>query len=161
MSAPKRDPQLEEMIDAAVMGDPTSPWDTDPKYPGGKDLESMFNGGDQQALLWAVTFSARERKPAPEWAAEALADIMYRMATGEFETWDEAFGRMFPRKKRITMLLKARDMINAYNRVIELSKDNPIGSILFQRIGDELHIGKNAVGDYYARVRDWVKARRK
>jgi hypothetical protein len=164
MSAPKRDPRLEEMIDAAVLGEP-SPWDTDSKYPGGKDFELMFNRGDKQALLWAVMFPARKGKPAPEWAAKALANVLYEAATGNFKSWDEAFGRIFARKKRTTMDKMARKMLAAYDRVIKLNSDdpkaNPIGNILFWEVGQELSIGRNYVSQYYARVRDWVKSRRK
>jgi hypothetical protein len=155
---------LEEMIDAAVLGEP-SPWDTDSKYPGGKDFELMFNGGDKQALLWAVMFPAREGKRVPEWAAKALARVLYDAAVGDFDSWDEAFGRIFARKKRTTMYKKAREMLAAYNRVIELNREdpkaNPIGNILFAQVGEELSIGRNRVSQYYARVKNYLKSRRK
>jgi hypothetical protein len=164
MNARKRDPLLEEMIDDAVMGKP-SPWDTDSKYPGGRDFESMFNGGDKQALLWALKFSARERKPTPEWAAEALADVLYEAATGKFDSWDEAFGRIFGRKKQATMEKKARQMLAAYDRVVELNrenpKENPIGHLLYEDVGAELGIGRNRVAEYYGRVKKYLEARRK
>src|SRR4029450_8817315 len=162
--APNQDSLLEEMIDAAVVGKP-SPWDTDSKYPGGKDLESMFNAGDKQALLWAIKFSARERKPAPEWAAEALADVLYEAATGKFESWDEAFGRIFARKKRATMYRKARQMIAAHDRVVELNrengKENPMGRELYEKVAKELGSNRNYVAKYYARVKDYLKQKRK
>jgi hypothetical protein len=165
MSPPKRDPRLEEMIDAAVMGDSTSPWDIDPKYPPKGTLQDRFNAGEKQILLWAIKFSAREGKPVAEWAAKALADVLYEAATGKFDSWDEAFGRIFARKKKTTMYKKAREMLAAYDRVIELNrenpKDNPKGNILFARVAEELHIGKNRVAEYYAGVRDFVKSRRK
>jgi hypothetical protein len=162
MSPPKRDPRLEEMIDAGVMGDSTSPWDIDPKYPPKGTLQDRFNAGDKQILLWAIKFSAREGKPVPEWAAKALADVLYKAATGKFASWDEAFGRIFGRKKRATMLAKARDMISIYDRVVdEKRKGNPIGNPLFEQIAEELRISHNTVARYYARVRDYVKARRK
>ena len=63
------------------------------------------------------------------------------------------------------MYQKARQMINAYNRVIELNREdpkaNPIGNILFAQVGEELSIGKNTVSKYYARVRDYVKSKQK
>jgi len=161
-AAPKRDPLLEEMIDAAVMGDP-SPWDIDPKHPAIGTLQERFNAGDKQILLWALKFSARER--APQWAAEAIADIMYRMATGEFESWDEAFGRMFPRKKRIPMYRKALLMIRAHDRVVELNrenrKENPIGNGLYERVAKEIGSNRNDVAKYYSRVKNYLKQRRK
>jgi hypothetical protein len=159
--APKRDALLEGMIDAAVMGDPTSPWDIDPKHPVIGTLQDRFNAGDKQILLWTLKFSARERKPAPEWATEALADVLYEAATGKFESWDEGFGRIFARKKRTTMYKKKREMLAAYNRVIELSKDNSIGYILFARIGEELAIGKNRVAEYYGRVKKYLEKKDK
>ena len=57
------------------------------------------------------------------------------------------------------MYKKKREMLAAYNRVIELSKDNSIGYILFARIGEELAIGKNRVAEYYARVKNYLKQR--
>jgi hypothetical protein len=156
---------LEEMIDAAVLGDKTSPWDIDPKHPPVGNFQDRFNAGDQQILLWEIHFSAREGEKVPEWAAKALAKIMYEAATGKFDSWDEAFGRIFARKKRATMYKKAREMIAAYNRVIELNrenrKDNPIGNKLYEQVGEELCIGRNRVAEYYARVRNYVKSRRK
>jgi hypothetical protein len=152
---------LEEMIDAAVLGDKTSPWDIDPKHPPVGNFQDRFNAGDQQILLWEIHFSAREGEKVPGWAAKALAKIMYEAAAGKFDSWDEAFGRIFARKKRATMYKKAREMIAAYNRVIELNrenrKDNPIGNKLYEQVGEELRIGRNRVAEYYARVRNYVK----
>src|SRR5262245_20480146 len=164
-AAPKRDPLLEELIDAAVMGDPTSPWDIDPKHPAIGTLKDRFNAGDKQMLLWALKFCAQERKPAPEWATEALADVLYEAATGKFDSWDEAFGRIFGRKKQATMEKKARQMLAAYNRVIELHgenpKQNPIGNLLYEDVAAELGIGRNRVAEYYARVKNYLKQRQK
>jgi hypothetical protein len=164
-AARKRDPRLEEMIDAAVLGDTTSPWDIDPKYSAVGSLQDRFEKGDNQLLLWAIHFSARKGEPVPEWAAKALAEVMYGAATGEFESWDEPFGRIFAKKKRATMYHKARQMIAAYDRVIELNrenpKDHPKGNELFSRVGADLRIGRNTVSKYYARVRDYVKAKQK
>ncbi|MGC2827670.1 MAG: hypothetical protein WA322_26150 [Pseudolabrys sp.] len=163
--AHKRDPLLEMMIDDAVLGDKASPWDIDPDHPPDGSLQDRFNAGDKQILLWAIHFSARKRNQVPEWAAKALAEVVYEAAVGEFDSWDEAFGRIFKKKKRATMYQKARHMIDAYNRVIELNREdpkaNPRGNILFARVGEELHIGKNNVSKYYARVRDYVKSKKK
>ena len=61
---------LEEMIDAAVLGDKTSPWDIDPKHPPVGNFQDRFNAGDQQILLWEIHFSAREGKPVPVWGGK-------------------------------------------------------------------------------------------
>src|SRR5262245_2621144 len=165
MSAPKRDPRLEEMIDAAVLGDPTSPWDIDPKHPPDGSLQDRFDAGDEQILLWAIMFPAREEKPVPEWAAKALANVLYEAATGKFDSWDEAFGRIFGRKKQATMEKKARQMLAAYDRVVELNrenpKENPIGHLLYEDVGAELGIGRNRVAEYYGRVKKYLEAGQK
>ena len=96
--ARKRDPRLEEMIDAAVLGDTTSPWDIDPKYPAVGSLQDKFEKGDNQLLLWTIHFSARKGEPVPEWAAKALAEVLYAAAAGEFKSWDKSFGRIFGEK---------------------------------------------------------------
>ena len=115
--------------------------------------------------MWAIHFSARKGEKVPEWVAGALAKIVYGAAGGEFDSWDGAFGRIFARKKRVTMYQKARHIIDAYNLVIKLNREdpkaNPIGNILFAQVGEELHIGKNAVSKYYARVRDYLKAKQR
>ena len=75
----------------------------------------------------------------PVWAAKALADIMYEAAIGKFD-YGMKRSRIFARKKRATMYKKAREMIAAYNRVIELNrenrKDNPIGNRLYEQVGE-------------------------
>jgi hypothetical protein len=100
-------------------------------------------------------FSAREGKRVPEWAAKALANVLYEAATGKFDSWDEAFGRIFGRKKQATMEKKGREMLAAYERVVELNrenpKENPIGYLLYEDVAAELGIGRNRVAEYYGR----------
>jgi hypothetical protein len=138
MSAPKITPLLEEMIDRAVMGKP-SPWETDPAFPPKGTFEERFNAGDKQILLWEIMYSARRGKPAPEWAAKALKDIMYRMAAGEFKTWDEPFGRIFAKFRRPKKIRGRALMFVVHERVMELKKaGEKIDNALFGRIGKEL-----------------------
>jgi hypothetical protein len=63
------------------------------------------------------------------------------------------------------MYKKRCEMLAAHDRVVELNrenpKENPIGNLLFEEVGAEFGIGKNRVAEYYARVKNYLKQRRK
>jgi len=145
------------MIDCAVKSG-EGPWETDSRYPAKGDYEKRFDGGkgDRQILLWTIMYSARNKELVPEWAAKSLEDIMYRMAEGEFETWDDAFGKIFAFRKRPKKIRGRARMFKVYERVLELKKSGEkINNELFARVGKEFGIGtigaattiKNLYGD--------------
>src|SRR5262249_16717831 len=103
---------LRDIIRRSVMGK-SKLWPIDPRYPAVGSLEDRFNGtvnkgaGDKQILLWTIDDSLQNREPIPDWAANALHDLVYQAAEGEFRSWDDAFGKLYApgkRKRRIQHL---------------------------------------------------------
>jgi hypothetical protein len=146
---------LKEIISRAVKGE-SSPWpiDPDPAYKAEGSFEDRYNAGDKQILLWAIDDCAQRGEPVPEWAAEALSDILYRMATGEFATWDDAFGKIFANGYRQGGMRTLSRMFDVWFRVKQLSGEGqPIGDGLYDRVGRELGVGgKTTVANLYREV---------
>jgi hypothetical protein len=146
-----------EMIDRAVKSG-EGPWEIDPRYPAEGDYEKRFDGGkgDRQILLWAIMYSARDKELVPEWAAKSLEDIMYRMAEGQFETWDDAFGK--PRAEGVQQRKIQGDsrMTEVWSLVQQRPKGTPIDDNLFADIGRKLGIGgKTKVKELYNRAKEY------
>ena len=87
------DELLNQAIIRAVRGEP-SPWPINPKYQWKGDFEFTFKAGDKQILLWAIRDYAERGEPIPPWATDALHDVLMRAAKFEFNTWDDAFGKI-------------------------------------------------------------------
>jgi hypothetical protein len=142
--ASKRDP-LDDAIDRAVKGDPSSPWRIDPAHKPEGSFEMRFNAGDRQILLWAINDCAESGDPIPDWAAKALRKILYGAAKGRFNSWDDedAFGKIFAKSARKRGIQSDARMFDVYDKVIKYSEDGfKIDDNLFKRVGKELGIGK-------------------
>ena len=151
--APPRKP-LKDIISRSIRGEP-SPWPIDPAYKLEGSFEDRFRAGDKQILLWAIDEYAQKGEPVPEWAAAALNDILYRMAIGEFDTWDDAFGKIFADGHRRVGIRTLARMFEVWTRVKEINaaEGSAIGDGLFERVGRDLAVGgKTTVGKLYGKV---------
>lgn len=161
------DDLLNRAIVRAVRGE-TSPWDIDPAYPTkdalGKPFtfEERFKAGDKQILLWAVWDCAERGEAIPRWATDALYTVLTRAAKFEFNTWDDAFGKMpadGTHRNKIQRLVKYA--IPVGERIVKLSCLDPmtmrrpkkggrgIGDALFYDVAKEFCIGARAVKEYW------------
>jgi hypothetical protein len=98
---PKRPPLKFDEIDERCRADillaargEKSAWPPD-NYPtthGGRRLsyQERFERGDKQMALWAIVLEAKDRKPTPEWAVDALKRALIEMAAGAY--WADVFG---------------------------------------------------------------------
>jgi hypothetical protein len=146
---------IDDAIYRAVRGDPSSPWRVDPKHKGGNDFEVMFRARDKQALLWAIDDCAQKGEPIPAWATKALHKILYDAAKGKFSTWDDAFGGIFRDRKWRRGIRTDSRMYEVYDKIVEYSEAGyKIDADLYQRVGDELGIGKReTVKNLWKRVK--------
>jgi hypothetical protein len=148
---------LRQIIRRSVMGE-SKLWPIDDKHPAVGSFEERYQAGkgDKQILLWAINFYAQERQPIPDWAAEALNEIIYSAAEGKFACWDDVFGKIFAGIQRRRTQTLSR-MLDVYYRVRELhAKGHPIDNILFERVGRELKLrarGKTTVQELYLRAK--------
>ena len=146
---------LRDIIHRSVMGE-SELWPIDPTYPAKGSLEDRFKAGDRQILLWAIAEYARKEQPPPNWAANALNDVIYGAAKGKFSSWDDAFGKIFQniQRRRAETL---SHMLDVYYRIRELhAEGHPIDNTLFERVGRDLKLhasGKTTVQDLYLAVK--------
>jgi hypothetical protein len=155
---------LRDIIYRSVMGK-SKLWPIDPKYPADGSLKDRFNGtlnkgaGDKQILLWAIDDCAKKREPIPDWAANALHDLIYRAAEGEFHSWDDAFGKIFAAGKRKNRIEHLALMLRVWARICHRHKAGESKSEeLFVSVGEEFKIGATLVKDLYGQVEDAIKS---
>ena len=145
---------MRDIIRRSVMGELTL-WPIDHKYPARGSLEERFKRGDRQILLWAIEDCARKKLPIPDWAANALKDIIYGAVQGDFVSWDEAFGKLFVdiqrrRARSLALMLKVWARIHQRNQAGEPKLEE-----LFTSVGEEFDIGATSVKELI-----WKNSRR-
>ena len=94
--------------------------------------------------------------PIPDWAANALKDIIYGAVQGDFVSWDEAFGKLFVdiqrrRARSLALMLKVWARIHQRNQAGEPKLEE-----LFTSVGEEFDIGATSVKELYGKIRDAI-----
>jgi len=116
------------------------------------DLKSQFEAGDGFALLAALRRCANHSLAMPEWVASAYITKYDKVLNCEVASWDEAFGKPYP-KKHISKLRQRRSLrFDVYNRLRQVLVDEPdtmIDDGLFERVGAQVGIGKTLCNELY------------
>ena len=110
--------ETDHAIWCAVLGKP-SPWLINSKFEPVGSFEDKFRDGDRQILLWELLDCWRDGRPIPQWAGDALYNLLFGMAKGVLEkTGDSAAkvgafvtSRLYVTNstiERIAVLLEAR-----------------------------------------------------
>lgn len=112
-----------------------------------QDLE----GGDQLALLDAIAICAKHGLPMPAWASQAFLAAHDRVVNQERDGWKDVFGTPL---KRSQYLLKKRKRTRDFAQVmvslmLAREEGRPIGTDLFDEIGDKFGLSKTVVSDIY------------
>lgn len=155
---------LRDIIHRSVMGE-SKLWPIDPRYPAFGSLEDRFNGrlnkgaGDRQILFWAINDCAQRREQIPDWAANALHDLVYRAAEGEFQSWDDAFGKIYALGKRKRRIQHLAQMLRVWARIQQRHQagESKVEE-LFERVADEFNIGATLVKELYGKVGDAIES---
>jgi len=139
-SDPSRDPK-----------DPTLPIF---RFAAELDLQTeheRFERGDKVALLGAIRICANHDLPLPDWASRAFIrayDRVLRLDTG---SWDDAFGRPYPKGKHLSAMRKKR--MYRYPVRVAVAREHKAGraidASLFEKIGDEFGLGKTLTAELY------------
>ena len=121
-------------------------------------LRETVLAGDGFALLGAVRICANFDLVMPEWLAREFIQRYDRVLTCEADSWDDAFGRPYPKGTHLNALRKQRRLKHAvWGEVQSILMREPATAIdahLFERVGARLNIGKTlAASYYYAAVR--------
>ncbi len=113
--------------------------------------EAEFEAGDKNALLAAIHICATHCLVLPEWLAKAYISEYDKVLRHEVGSWDDAFGRPFPKGKHLNAARKKREKAGeVWHRVRQLhDQGRPIDEALFEEIGKEFALGKTLVSEYY------------
>lgn len=127
-----------------------------------EDCREKHEAGDGYAALRAVCLCGKVRLVMPEWVVDAFHKATNMLRRLEVKTLDEAFGVTFPKGKHINALRKfERFGFAVHHRVQEEPRNGrPIDDGLFEKVGNELGLGKTQTSDYYA-IRKIVYSRKK
>jgi len=137
-----------------------------------------FEGGDSQALLGTIQICLRTGVQTPLWAIEAFADCTERVFEADVGSWDEAFGRPYPKGTHLATL-RQKLKLDSYSRVFHrisqildwrpgeppiadwLTERASIGPALFEAVGKEFGVGPRTCKDRYYEQKNRIKNRAK
>lgn len=144
------------------------PKETDPYVLGMAEvfvegLEKQFADGDRLALFHAIATCAQYRLIVPPWAAGAFIERFDPVYRAEISSWDEAFGRPYPKGAHLEKLRRWRFDCEIYMRIQNILEWRPgepaiaawltergsIGPWLFEMVGTEFRIGSRKCKDLY------------
>lgn len=147
---------------AALAADPTRS-DSDPSLPLFQwvalhqldALRQQFDAGDGMALLAAVRHCANHDLAMPAWVADAFIQCYDRVLTCRAGSWDDVFGRPYPKGANLNAMRKRRTLRfavwNEVQRILMSEPDTAIDAGLFERAGAAIRppIGKTQAEAYY------------
>jgi hypothetical protein len=116
-------------------------------------LKAQFEAGDGFALLQAIRKCANHNLVMPDWVTQNYIDRFDRVLNCKLASWDEAFGKPYPKGKHISNLRDRRSLrLQVYIRVREIlaaDKSIPIDNELFSSVGAKLGIRKTLCNELY------------
>ena len=123
-------------------------------------LEAQFDAGDSFALLQAIRKCANHDLRMPGWVTQNYIERFDRVLNCKLGSWDETFGRPYPKGKHISKLRDRTSLrLQVYIRVREIlaaDKSIAIDNELFGSVGAKLGIRKTLCNElYYEAGRMW------
>lgn len=110
---------------------------------------SRYHAGDKMALMHAIAHGAMFDMALPDWAADAYMRSYRDVMQWRVGSWDDVFGNPVPKGKRLAKLREHHIMwpkvTGAIKEILDADPCTPIDDQLFERVGDELGVGKTLV----------------
>lgn len=116
------------------------------------ELENAFGRGDKMALFAAVRKCANHDLVMPDWVSRAFIRGYDAVLTCSAASWDEAFGRPYPKGMHLANVRESRTKRFAiWLRVSELRDIDrlAIDDAIFERVGKEFGVGKTRANKLY------------
>jgi hypothetical protein len=162
--------ETDHAIWCAVLGKP-SPWLIDSKFEPVGSFEDRFRDGDRQILLWELLDCWRDGRPFPQWAGDALYNLLFGMAkgvlekTGDIASWDDAFGRPYAVEKQSRGMQTQSHMFEVYRQYEQEKKKNKLmpkekrvdTDELFQKAGQPFGVNSDTAKKLRKAVKDAVR----
>ena len=123
-----------------------------------RDLDFMrqrYEDGDHSVVLQAVHRCAQRSIPLPDWVAQAFVAGYNRVVNCRAKSWDDVFGRPYPKGANLNALRKRRTIRfavwNEVQRILMSEPDTAIDAGLFERVGKSvrLPVGKTEADKLY------------
>lgn len=113
--------------------------------------QEAFDGGDDYALLLAVTQCARAGKPMPEWVAKNFIRCFDNFHNFRSRTLDDAFSVKRPKGTNIPALKKRREKGAWIIAEVKSRhcRGEPIDMEMFESIGRKFAVSGSTARDYY------------
>ncbi len=125
-------------------------------------LQIQFEHGDQLSLMRALRECARTGLPMPDWVAKNYILAFDTILNYRAKSWDEVFGKPFPKGGNLNATKKKRDLkyavLNDINAILQAKPDTPIDVSLFESVGQKYAIGKTLAAEYYYAVKASYKS---
>lgn len=127
-----------------------------------EQLRRQFEMGDEFALLQAVAKCAQHGLLMPPWLSEKYLQQYRKVVHAHVGTWDEAFGRPYPKGKHIAKLRQRRDLrFVVYNEIrarLHAAPETAIDDALFESVGSNFQIKKTLCNELYYEALQWIGA---
>ncbi len=91
----------------------------------------------------------------PEWLAAEFLKCYIKVWNYKVASWDEAFGKPFPKGTHLAKLRKVRKYKSEVYRLVRQgsAQGKGIGKILFEEVGDELGLNATETEELYYRIK--------
>lgn len=90
---------------------------------------------------------------APEWLAKAYLRGYYKVSNCVVGSWDDAFGRPFPKGKHLASMRRAKrnrlKAASAFSDILRADPDRPVDKALFEEIGTRIGEGATRAEELY------------
>ncbi|WP_347275778.1 hypothetical protein [Candidatus Kuenenia sp.] len=140
--------------------DPTSPYSQWNALQQLDIFEEAYKK-DKFYLMQAIGVCAAHHLPLPLWAAKAYIEGYNKIADAKSKSWDEVFGRPYPKGTHLATLRKEKMFKRAvYNEISRIKKSQPdiaIDDGLFEKVGKKFGIGKTTASEYYYDIKPFEK----
>jgi len=144
--------------DAILKADPARS-SSDPSLPLSRlhaelsldEHHKRYKDGDPRALMAALRECARCSIPMPDWVAHAYIARYDAVLNCRAGSWDDAFGRPFPKGAHLSARRKRRTKAPAVWLAVREAQDagRAIDEGLFAEIGKTLGLGKTLTAEFY------------
>src|SRR5690606_15978690 len=136
---------------ARTSADPTLPIYRAAAVERLEDERKKFEQGDKMALLAAIRTCANHDLPLPRWVSRAFVVAYDRVLHCKVGSWDDAFGRPYPKGSHLSALRKRRLYTMPVRMAVTRASESgrPIDETLFEEIGQQFGLGKTLTMELY------------
>jgi len=111
----------------------------------------QYEQGHKRQLLYSLDYCLTNNVQVPPWVKQGLRNAMDAAWSYGIKSWDEVFGEILPKGKRIATEQRNAEISWAlFSRVGDLHKAGAaIDEELFEKVGKEFGVGKTVASELY------------